>query len=62
MGNEGAQALYQALGLAPVGTRPRYYSDREDALIMQGDLAALVGSAEPAEESSRLVAGMEAAS
>ena len=58
-GNEGAQALYQALGLAPVGTRPRYYSDREDALIMQGDLAALVGAAEPAEESSRLVAGME---
>ena len=58
-GNEGAQALYQALGLVPVGTRPRYYSDREDALIMQGDLAALVGAAEPAEESSRLVAGME---
>ena len=58
-GNEGAQALYKALGLAPAGTRPRYYSDREDALIMQGDLAALVGAAEPAEESSRLVAGME---
>ena len=58
-GNEGAQALYQALGLTPVGTRPRYYSDREDALIMQGDLAALVGATEPAEESSRLVAGME---
>lgn len=58
-GNEGAQALYKALGLAPVGTRPRYYSDREDALIMQGDLAALVGAAEPVEESSRLVAGME---
>ena len=58
-GNEGAQALYQALGLTPAGTRPRYYSDREDALIMQGDLAALVGAAEPAEESSRLVAGME---
>ena len=58
-GNEGAQALYKALGLAPVGMRPRYYSDREDALIMQGDLAALVGAAEPAEESSRLVAGME---
>ncbi len=58
-GNEGAQALYKALGFVPVGTRPRYYSDREDALIMQGDLAALVGAAEPAEESSRLVAGME---
>ena len=58
-GNEGAQALYKALGLAPVGMRPRYYSDREDALIMQGDLAALVGATEPAGESSRLVAGME---
>ena len=58
-GNEGAQALYKALGLTPVGMRPRYYSDREDALIMQGDLAALAGAAEPAEESSRLVAGME---
>lgn len=58
-GNEGAQALYKALGLTPVGTRPRYYSDREDALIMQGDLAALVGATDPAEESSRLVAGME---
>ena len=58
-GNEGAQALYKALGLVPVGTRPRYYSDREDALIMQGDLAPLVGAAEPAEEASRLVAGME---
>ena len=58
-GNEGAQALYRALGLVPVGTRPRYYSDREDALIMLGDLAALVGATEPAEESSRLVAGME---
>ncbi len=58
-GNEGAQALYKALGLTPVGMRPRYYSDREDALIMQGDLAALVGATEPAEESSRLVAGME---
>ena len=57
--NLGAQTVYKALGLAPVGTRPRYYSDREDALIMQGDLAALVGAAEPAEESSRLVAGME---
>ena len=58
-GNEGAQALYKALGLVSVGTRPRYYSDREDALIMRGDLAPLVGAAEPVEESSRLVAGME---
>ncbi len=36
--NEGAQRFYHALGLADVGTRPRYYSDREDALIMAGPL------------------------
>ena len=57
--NAGAQALYAALGLASVGTRPHYYSDREDALIMQGELSALVGATEPIEEESRLVAGME---
>lgn len=37
-GNEGAQAFYRRLGLASVGTRPRYYSDREDAVIMKGPL------------------------
>ncbi len=47
--NEGAQAFYKAHGLASVGVRPRYYSDREDAVIMQGPL--------PAE--SHDVAGME---
>lgn len=36
--NEGAQRLYLALGLEPLGTRPRYYRDREDALIMEGAL------------------------
>lgn len=36
--NEGAQEFYRALGLEPLGTRPRYYSDGEDALIMQGPL------------------------
>ena len=47
--NEGAQRFYRALGLTEVGTRPRYYSDREDALIMAGPL--------PVE--ARGVAGME---
>ncbi len=37
-GNAEAQAFYRALGFSPVGTRPRYYSDREDALLMQGPL------------------------
>ncbi len=37
-GNDGAQAFYRALGFESLGTRPRYYSDGEDALIMQGPL------------------------
>ncbi len=37
-GNEGAQAFYRALGFESLGARPRYYSDGEDALIMQGPL------------------------
>lgn len=37
-GNAGAQALYAALGLAALGVRPRYYSDGEDAVIMEGPL------------------------
>lgn len=36
--NAGAQALYAALGLASLGVRPRYYSDGEDAVIMEGPL------------------------
>lgn len=36
--NAGAQAFYKALGLAALGVRPRYYSDHEDAVIMQGAL------------------------
>ena len=36
--NAGAQGLYRALHLRDVGTRPRYYSDGEDALIMTGPL------------------------
>ena len=37
-GNEGAQAFYRALDFESLGKRPRYYSDGEDALIMQGPL------------------------
>ena len=37
-GNRGAQAFYEALGLRAIGKRPHYYSDREDALIMEGPL------------------------
>lgn len=47
--NAGAQQLYKALGLKPLGTRPRYYQDHEDALIMEGPLPRL----------ARDVAGME---
>lgn len=36
--NESAQALYRALGFESIGMRPRYYSDREDAVIMEGPL------------------------
>ena len=38
--NTGAQALYEALGFVSLGKRPHYYSDREDAIIMQGPLPA----------------------
>ena len=47
--NAGAQAFYASLGLEGVGTRPRYYSDREDAVIMAG----------PLPTAARDVAGME---
>ncbi|MCR5582426.1 MAG: tRNA (adenosine(37)-N6)-threonylcarbamoyltransferase complex transferase subunit TsaD [Eggerthellaceae bacterium] len=46
--NAGAQSFYASLDFAPIGTRPHYYSDREDAVIMEGPL--------PLEE--RDVAGM----
>lgn len=36
--NAGAQALYEAVGLRSLGVRPRYYSDGEDAVIMEGPL------------------------
>lgn len=40
--NVSAQAFYSALGLHGKGRRPRYYSDGEDALIMQGPLPVSV--------------------
>ena len=37
-GNVGAQELYAALGFRSLGVRPRYYSDGEEAVIMEGPL------------------------
>lgn len=36
--NAGAQTFYERMGLSSIGTRPHYYSDREDAVIMSGPL------------------------
>ena len=49
--NAGAQALYAALGYETLGRRPRYYSDGEDALIMQGPLPTITLAAVPNGES-----------
>jgi len=35
--NLGAQKLYQKAGYLPAGVWERYYSDREDALVLQKD-------------------------
>ena len=40
--NTGAQAFYETLGMSQIGERPRYYSDREDAVIMEGALEPLI--------------------
>ena len=53
--NIGAQAFYETLGLERIGVRPRYYSDHEDAAIMQGPLP--VSSADGSD--AETVAGME---
>jgi ribosomal-protein-alanine N-acetyltransferase len=37
-GNKAAISLYHKLGFAEVGKRKAYYSDGEDALLMQKDL------------------------
>ncbi len=36
--NSGAQALYRAIGLSETGTRPRYYDNSVDAVVMEGAL------------------------
>ena len=36
--NTGAHRFYEELGLKNIGVRPRYYSDREDAVIYEGPL------------------------
>ena len=38
LSNTGAHAFYERLGLERIGVRPRYYSDREDAVIYTGPL------------------------
>lgn len=38
LSNTTAQVLYASFGLEVEGVRPRYYSDREDAVIMSGPL------------------------
>lgn len=38
LSNAGAHAFYERLGLKCIGVRPRYYSDREDAVIYTGPL------------------------
>ena len=38
LSNTGAHAFYERLGLKCIGVRPRYYSDREDAVIYTGSL------------------------
>jgi [ribosomal protein S18]-alanine N-acetyltransferase len=40
--NVSAQSMYQRFGFAPVGVRPKYYENRDDAIVMwctdiQGD-------------------------
>jgi len=39
--NTGAIALYAAMGFEIVGSRPRYYGDGEDALVMTRALGAV---------------------
>ncbi len=57
--NEGAQALYEALGYERLGVRPRYYSDREDAVIMQGPLPVATAEAARDDQGVAYVAGMK---
>jgi len=49
--NVGAIRFYENLGFESLGRRPRYYSDREDAFILEGPL--------PLGERAHSVGGME---
>ena len=42
LSNTGAHAFYEKLGFERIGVRPRYYSDREDAVIYTGPLPVAV--------------------
>ncbi len=42
--NVGAQAFYETIGMRSIGVRPHYYSDREDAVIMEGPIDSVIGS------------------
>ena len=61
--NVGAQSFYESLGLHNIGVRPRYYSDREDAVIMSGSLPtapdAMALSVDGPDAGVHDVAGME---
>ena len=59
--NAGAQAFYESLGMHSIGKRPRYYSDREDAVIMEGPLQGVIGrSAVSAAASDRALRAVRA--
>ena len=58
VGNGGAQALYRSLGMASIGVRPRYYSDREDAVIMEGPITGLLGQAHVARGNAGAACGV----
>ena len=49
--NKGAIRFYENLGFTNLGRRPRYYSDREDAFILEGPL--------PVAREAHSVGGME---
>ena len=53
VGNAGAIAFYENLGFTNLGRRPRYYSDREDAYILEGPL--------PIAQQEHMVGGMQIA-
>ena len=44
LSNTGAQAFYETIGMRSIGVRPHYYSDREDAVIMEGPIDPVISS------------------